>query len=196
MKSPRLIVIGGANGAGKTTLTHRLAKRFGEHFGLLLDTDALARAFAPDDPRRAAIQAARASLVTLSRVLVSRERVVVETTLSDHRRHLELIQRAKSQGYKAWLYYVGLENAAPHLARVQQRVALGGHDVPVADVLRRFTRSRANLLETMRAVDRTMMYDNSGRTLRLNASMERGTLRRSSSDTGWWTPILQQLETV
>jgi predicted ABC-type ATPase len=196
MKSPRLIVVAGANGAGKTTLTHRLARRFGAHFGLLLDTDALAKALAPDDPRRAAIQAARASLTTLNRVLASRERVVVETTLSDHHRHLELIQQAKSQGYAVWLYYVGLENASIHLARVQQRVALGGHDVPATDVLRRFECSRANLLETIRAVDRTMMYHNSGRTLRLVASMERGTLRRFSSDTGWWTPLLQQLETV
>jgi predicted ABC-type ATPase len=196
MKSPRLIVVGGANGAGKTTLTHRLARRFGSHFGFLLDTDALARALAPDDPRRAAIQAARASLVTLDRLLASRERVVIETTLSDRHRHLELIQRAKSQGYIVWLYYVGLENASMHLARVHQRAALGGHDVPTADVLRRFERSRTNLLKTVRAVDRTMMYDNSGRTLRLVASMERGTVRRSSSLAGWWTPFIQALETV
>jgi predicted ABC-type ATPase len=194
VNSPRLILVAGANGAGKSTFTLRLARCFGQHFGLLLDPDAVARAFAPDKPARASIQAARVVLETIERNLRQRERFVVETTRSDKNRHLDLLERAHDAGFKTWMFYIGLQDASVHLARVIQRTARGGHDIPDEDLIRRFERSRANVVEAMRLTDRTMMYDNSERDLRLVASVERGTLRRSSGE-GWWTPIIRSLET-
>jgi predicted ABC-type ATPase len=194
VRAPRLILVAGVNGAGKSTLTARLTQRLGAHLGLLLDPDAIARAFAPDDPSRAAIQAARVVLETINRALENRERLVVETTLSDRNRQLMLLERAHAAGFKTWLFYIGLSDVSRHLARVQQRVARGGHDVPDEDVVRRFMRSRTNVVDAMRLADRTMLYDNSGQDVRLVASIARGTVRRSSGD-GWWTPILQSLET-
>ncbi len=193
MNAPRLIVVAGANGAGKSTLTLRLAQRFGNQFGLLLDPDAVARAFAPDEPSRASIQAARFILEMIDRAFARRERFIVETTLSDRNHHLDLLGRAQRLGYKTWLYYIGLESAALYLARVQQRVARGGHDIPDEDIVRCFERSRANLPDTIRLVDRAMIYDNSARSPRLIASLERGILRRPVSGTGWWTPLIQPL---
>jgi predicted ABC-type ATPase len=196
VKSPRLIVVAGVNGAGKSTLTARLTRRLGPYLGLLLDPDAIARALAPDDPSRAAIQAARFVLEAINRALENGDRFIVETTLSDRNRQLVLLERARSMGFKTWLFYIGLSDVSRHLARVEQRVARGGHDIPDEDVVRRFTRSRANAIDAMRLADRTMLYDNSGQDIRLVASVARGAIRRSSSDTGWWTPFIQALETA
>jgi predicted ABC-type ATPase len=193
VNTPRLILVAGANGAGKSTFTSRLARRFGQRFGLLLDPDALARAFAPDEPARASIQAARVVLETIERNLKQRERFVVETTLSDRNRHLDLLERARGAGFKTWMFYIGLQDVSVHLARVLQRTARGGHDVPDEDLIRRFERSRSNVVEAMRVADRTMLYDNSERNLRLVASVERGVLHHSSLE-GWWTPIIRSLE--
>ncbi|MDD9996848.1 MAG: hypothetical protein OXI95_02985 [bacterium] len=41
------------------------------------------------------------------------------------------------------------------------RVALGGHDVPEADVRRRFARSRANLPAAIAQTEMALLYDNS-----------------------------------
>jgi predicted ABC-type ATPase len=193
VRPPRLILVAGVNGAGKSTLTARLTRRLGAHLGLLLDPDAIARVLAPDDPSRAAIQAARVVLETINRALKNQERLVVETTLADRNRQLVLLERAQSAGFKTWLFYIGLSDVSRHVARVQQRVARGGHDIPDEDIVRRFTRSRTNVIDAMRLADRTMLYDNSGQDVRLVASVARGMIRRSSGE-GWWTPILQQLE--
>ncbi len=193
MSSPRLILVAGANGAGKSTLTRRLAERFGERFGLLLDPDAVAKRLAPEDPQRARIQAARAVLSAIDFNLQRRERLVIETTLSEQNRHSDLLKKARLLEYKTWLFYIGLRDADLHLERVKQRFAVGGHDIPDVDILRRFERSRANLPAAIRLSDRTMIYDNSGRDFRLVASLERGILRRSSG-TGWWTPLLPSTE--
>jgi predicted ABC-type ATPase len=47
---------------------------------------------------------------------------------------------------------------------VAHRVAGGGHDIPEADVRRRFGRSAANFFELYRPIaDRWMVYDNSAK---------------------------------
>ena len=189
MTTPRLILVAGANGAGKSTMTARLMKRFGSSLGVLIDADAFASALAPDNPSRAAISAGRLTLALLERALQHRERVMYETTLSDRKRSLNLLQHARNLGFETWVFYIGLDDPQMHLERVVQRSSVGGHDVPDADILRRFERSRANLPAAIRLADRAMIYDNSGRDFKLAASLERGNLRRSSG-TGWWTPLL------
>ena len=193
MTIPRLILVAGANGAGKSTMTARLMKRFGSSLGVLIDADAFASALAPDNPSRAAISAGRLTLALLERALQHRERVMYETTLSDRKRSLNLLQHARNLGFKTWVFYIGLDDPHMHLERVVQRSFVGGHDVPDADILRRFERSRANLPAAIRLADRTMIYDNSGRNFKLVASLERGNMRRSSG-TGWWTPLLPASE--
>jgi predicted ABC-type ATPase len=44
---------------------------------------------------------------------------------------------------------------------VGDRVELGGHDVPVPDILRRYERSLANLSKAAAIADRLTLYDNS-----------------------------------
>jgi predicted ABC-type ATPase len=192
VKTPRAIIVAGANGAGKSTLTARYFKRFGPDLGYLVDTDAIARTFSPDAPARASIQAARVALNLLNDLLERKERFVYETTLSDKNRHFDLIAKAKNNGYQVWVFYVGLLDVQLHRTRVAERAQRGGHDIPEEDLLRRFTRSRENIISVIPQVDRTLMFDNSHDALHLVASFEGATLRAEQNQ-GWWTEIINQV---
>jgi predicted ABC-type ATPase len=189
---PRLLIVAGGNGAGKSTLTARLVQCFGNRLGAVLDADAIARALNPDDPSKSAISAARTVLLALDSALQNRERLVYETTLSDRNRHLELLERARLQGFEVWVLYVGLGRVERHLQRVQARVLDGGHDVPAVDVVRRYSRSLRNLSSVLLLADRVLIYDNSGLEMRRVASVQSGQVRRKVED-GWWTELLESL---
>ncbi len=155
MSPPTLIVIAGPNGAGKSTLT-RAARFPGAR---VFDPDAAARDLAPDDPARAAVLAGRRMARARRLALAAGESLAVETTLAG-RDILRLMQDARRAGYRVELHYVRLESEEMHLRRVECRVAAGGHDVPEADLRRRFARSMANLPRAMTLADETRLYDN------------------------------------
>jgi predicted ABC-type ATPase len=48
-----------------------------------------------------------------------------------------------------------------HIARVRARVRHGGHDIPEADIRRRFDNSRLNLIHLMPKLAALRVYDNS-----------------------------------
>ena len=61
------------------------------------------------------------------------------------------------------LVYLALPSAELSSLRAAERVAHGGHDIPRADIARRFPRSLRNLLHDYAgSVDRTRCFLNSG----------------------------------
>jgi predicted ABC-type ATPase len=56
---------------------------------------------------------------------------------------------------------VGLKSLELHIARVRARVRLGGHDIPEADIRRRYDNSRLNLIHLMPKLAALRVYDNS-----------------------------------
>jgi len=70
----------------------------------------------------------------------------LESTLSG-RAYIRLFQRARQLGYGIEIHYLWLSSPAHAVARVRNRVQMGGHDVPAADIRRRFTRSHMRLVE-------------------------------------------------
>jgi predicted ABC-type ATPase len=85
---------------------------------------------------------------------------MVETTLAG-KSYLNLMREMKSRGWLVILMYIGLDNPNLNVKRVGDRVALGGHDVPRSDILRRYERSLANLSKAAKIVDQVDLYDNS-----------------------------------
>jgi predicted ABC-type ATPase len=57
--------------------------------------------------------------------------------------------------------YVGLATPELHIARVRERVARGGHDIPEDKIRQRFVSSRANLIRLLPALTSLDLYDNS-----------------------------------
>jgi predicted ABC-type ATPase len=71
------------------------------------------------------------------------------------------LARAASDGAEVRIWYVGLDTVERHVARVRARVRRGGHDIPEADIRRRYETSRVNLIELMPALAALRVYDNS-----------------------------------
>jgi predicted ABC-type ATPase len=95
-----------------------------------------------------------------------------ESVLSDARK-LVLLEKAKSAGYRVYLYYVATENPEINIARVHNRVLNGGHDVPIDKIVARYERSIQLLPQTIKKTDRTYLFDNS-KSLRFIAEIAGG----------------------
>jgi len=54
-----------------------------------------------------------------------------------------------ARGYRVCLYYLWVPSPERALMRIHNRVQAGGHDVPDADVRRRYIRSLSNLFSTL-----------------------------------------------
>ena len=177
---PILFVIAGPNGSGKSTLT-----RSGQ-FGPVpvIDPDAIARDLPPGAAQP--VTAGREALRRRRAWLEAGAGFAVETTLAGGSA-LDLMRRARAAGFEVELHYVRTASARQSLDRVRQRVARGGHDVPEADLRRRFARSEANLPLAMRLADRCWLYDNSGVEVRprIVATLSRAAVVLDPAAPGW-----------
>ena len=160
-KDPRCIVIAGPNGAGNTTFAREfLLKDAGVvHF---VNADLIAGGLSPLRPENAAVAAGRLFLTELDRLARARVDFAFETTLSGVV-HLGRLRRWKATGYRVEIIFLRLPSPRLALRRIAGRVKQGGHDVPRADVLRRFTRGWQNFQNAYRPLaDAWAVYDNAG----------------------------------
>jgi predicted ABC-type ATPase len=82
--------------------------------------------------------------------------------------YLRRLKRWKAAGYRIEIIFLRLPSPRLALRRIAARVRQGGHNVPRADVRRRFERSWNNFIRHYRALaDRWEVYDDSERTPRL-----------------------------
>ncbi|GGY03108.1 ATPase AAA [Paludibacterium paludis] len=175
-------MVAGPNGAGKSTLTDRyLMGRMP-----VVNPDNILR----EQPGIGVIQAGKIAIRFQRLHLAARESFAWETTLSGHR-ELTLMREAKTVGYKVNLVFVCLRNARASILRVAERVAAGGHDIPPADVIRRFERCQRNLPEALAIADRAFLFDNSGERRRLLLTRAHNQSRHISRNLpGWMIDVL------
>lgn len=72
-----------------------------------------------------------------------------------------MLAEAADIGAAVHVWFVGLDRVERHLARVRARVKSGGHDIPEADIRRRYETSRENLVWLMPKLASLRVYDNS-----------------------------------
>jgi predicted ABC-type ATPase len=161
MPVPTIYIIAGCNGAGKTTF----AKEFLPHEVKCLrfyNADEIARGLSPLDPSAGAIKAGRLLLNEIRESLDRHETFALESTLSG-KTYIRMFKRALSLGYEVELHYLWLSNVEQAIARVRRRVRMGGHDVPAADIRRRFKRSLIHLVnDYLPLATRWAIWDNRG----------------------------------
>lgn len=179
MTIPTCWIIAGPNGAGKSTFALEYLPLLGcRNF---VNADLIAAGLSPLAPERELIAASRLFLSEIEHYVVSRESFAFETTLSG-RAYLRLIERLKSEGWQIELIYLALTNVTLSRSRVAERVAHGGHNIPLADIERRFPRSLYNLLHVYGSVvSRARCFYNAGPTPKLIFE-QRGDERRIVND--------------
>jgi predicted ABC-type ATPase len=91
----------------------------------------------------------------------ARKSLSIESVLS-HASKLDELRQAKRRKYRTYLYYVAMDVVELSVARVAERVAGGGHDVPEDKIRKRYDASLANLLPALKLAYRAYIFDNSG----------------------------------
>lgn len=104
-----------------------------------------------------------------------------ETVMSD-RRKLDLIKRAKQDGYRIYLYFVATVTPEINISRVSQRVQLGGHRVDPELIKKRYRRSLAILFDAVKLTDRAYLFDNSRKEYELVAEITEGSKLEINSE--------------
>jgi len=174
-KSPNLFIIAGPNGAGKTTF----AKEFLPHDAKcenFVNADLIAQGLSPFSPAAAGIKAGRLLLKQIHEFAEQCADFAFETTLAG-KTYVAVLRRLKQQGYAIHLFFLWIPSVELAVARIKDRMANGGHDVPVADVRRRFGRSVSNFLKVYRALlDSWTLFDNSTTRPSLIAEEKNGKL--------------------
>ena len=127
----------------------------------VVDPDAIARMIDAAEPSRAAIRAARRAIITCRALIRQRASFIVESTLAGHGA-MSLMAAAKLVSYRTLLIHVALGEPELHIDRVRLRVAQGGHDIPDADIRRRYFRSLSRAPQAILLADETVVLDNAG----------------------------------
>ena len=162
MKRPgNVYVVAGPNGSGKTTFAREFLPNYVKCPNFV-NADLIAQGLSPFEPRIAAIKAGKLVLSRIHDFTKSGSDFGFETTLSG-RTHLNMFHRLKASGYRIHIFFLWLPGVELSLLRIKDRVVDGGHNVPVNDVKRRFTRSMSNFFHTYCPLSDTwMLFDNSG----------------------------------
>ena len=158
---PTCWIIAGPNGAGKTTfaLDYLPEQANCPYF---INADLIAAGLSPFAPETELMAAGRIFLAEIETRIHKQDDFAFETTLAG-RSYLKLIDRLHANGWQTKLVYLALPNVIMSRQRVVERVAHGGHNIPVKDIERRFSRSLYNLLtQFSMIVDSCWCYMNDG----------------------------------
>lgn len=157
---PQIIIIAGPNGAGKSTLAPLLLRdklKLTEY----VNADTIALGLSAFAPKNVALEAGRVMLKRLHDLAAQRKSFAFETTLAT-RSYAKWLKRMIEQGYEVHLIYLWLRSPDIAMARVQERVRAGGHDVPEATIRRRYKRGAANFFGLYQELATTWaVYDHS-----------------------------------
>ncbi len=180
-KSPNLFIIAGPNGSGKTTFAREFLPHYAncENF---VNADLIAQGLSPFSPAAAGIKAGRLLLKQIHEFADRRVDFAFETTLAG-KTYVSLLRRLKQHGYVIHLFFLWIPSVELALVRIRERVAKGGHDVPVMDVRRRFGRSVQNFLRVYRPLlDSWIVFNTSTAPPALIAKEEGGKLTVADAD--------------
>ena len=147
---PVLLVMAGPNGSGKSTITSKM-----DVIGDYVNADDIKRHLNCDD-----LTAAKIAESTREFLLKEGKDFTFETVLSTPR-NLNLMERAKNNGYTVVCIYVLTCNPQINVERVLSRARNGGHDVPSEKVVARYKRAMALIPQLFKVCDELYVYDNS-----------------------------------
>ncbi len=163
-----LYIIAGPNRAGKTTASYTVLPEM-LNCKEFVNADEIAKGISPFQPDKAAIEAGRFMLHRIKEMIKHKSEFAFETTLST-RSYVKTILDAKKNGYVVTLVYFWLNSPNLAIERVKERVAEGGHNIPIDTIRRRYNSGIKNLFELYLPIsDNWMVIDNSENPFKLIA---------------------------
>jgi predicted ABC-type ATPase len=156
-RTKQLWVLAGGNGAGKTTFYRTRLAALGLPF---INADILAKQLYPQAPEAHSYDAAKVAAELRGQLLQEGRSFCVETVFS-HPSKIDLVAQAKTLGYEVVLIFIHLDLISLNQARVAQRVAEGGHNVPAEKVTSRIPRVLNHIKQTLPLCDFVSILDNS-----------------------------------
>ena len=179
-------IIGGVNGCGKSSLTGAL-KAERSDLGLIIDVDKLAAQL------HSPVEGGKAAVRKIDQCLEKGISFTQETTLSGARTE-RTIRRAKERGYTIRLYYIGLDTMEESLGRIRNRVAKGGHDIPKADVERRFQSRFTDVLRVLPYCDEARFFDNDNGFVEVAEYRNGELIPRVSNPPRWLLELMERVD--
>ncbi len=157
---PHLIVIAGPNGAGKSTTAPSLLKGTLE-VAEFVNADLIAQGLSGFQPESAVFHAGRVMLERIHYLAKKCVNFAFETTLAS-RTFAPWIASLRETGYDFHLIFLYLPNEEFAVARVVERVRMGGHNVPEETIKRRYSAGLKNFFHLYKPLsDFWRFYDNS-----------------------------------
>lgn len=159
MARPVLFVLAGVNGAGKSSIGGLQMRRVGLDW---FNPDTYARELMNAtglDQGTANAQAWQEGVRRLDEAIALGRTFAFETTLGGNTVPAKIQAAAASHEVMVW--FCGLESPERHIARVQLRVAHGGHPIPEAKIRERYPAVLKNLIDLMPVLADLQVYDNS-----------------------------------
>jgi predicted ABC-type ATPase len=183
--TPVLHLLAGPNGAGKTTCYGRVLAPV-THLPFI-NADLIARRRWPGEETERAYQAA-ALAEEQRRAAMAEGRSFVTETVFSHPSKVDLLADAGAAGYLRHLHVLLIPEDLC-VARVENRVEVGGHPVPEEKIRQRFRRLWELVRQGIDLVEKATVMDNSRarEPFRTVARFERGALL-SPADWPPWTP--------
>jgi predicted ABC-type ATPase len=183
-----LIVIAGPNGAGKSTAAPALLQGT---LGVMefVNADTIARGLSAFQPETVAFRAGRIMLKRLRQLANERVNFAFETTLAT-RSFAPWIANLRQTGYLFHLVFLWLPNPEFAIARVRERVRLGGHAVPEETVRRRYRAGIQNFFQLYQPLaDTWRFYDNSDTAAPRLIASGCGNIETAICDSETWNKI-------
>lgn len=155
-KKPMILVFAGPNGSGKSTIT-----QFFDIIGEYTNADNIVAATGMSNKEAA-------ELVNKKRYAAIEEKrnFTFETVLSSHY-NLDILKKAKENGYFIKCIFVLTVAPSVNVARVAARVASGGHGVDTDKIVSRYNKSLGNIKELLEICDIMHVYDNTFEPVRI-----------------------------
>lgn len=141
--SRNAIIVAGPNGSGKTTFATEYLHSSEDL--VYISADAIAERLVPSPEmfKSVRIQAGRLFFEEIYSLIQMEKDFIVEVTLAG-KGFQKVISQLKKSGYTVTIIFIFLKSPETCIARVRNRVRLGGHHVPTEDIIRRFYRSKYN----------------------------------------------------
>jgi predicted ABC-type ATPase len=159
MPRPVLYVLAGVNGAGKSSIGGHLLERRGLTW---FNPDTFARALKNStgcDQETANGYAWQEGMRRLDEAIATGKNYAFETTLGGQTVTAKILGATKTHDVLIW--FCGLSSPELHIARVEARVAAGGHPIPEEKIRSRYPNAQLNLIKLLPHASHISVHDNS-----------------------------------